>query len=100
VASGLLELDGVDYRPLPLSRRKDRLARQLARVQVGIALNEHTDARGGSGIAGRKFSCSSNKAGCSPRAAFHEMTAAGRFQEPTLFSSVNKLCSSRASLST
>jgi bifunctional non-homologous end joining protein LigD len=45
-AFDLLELDGVDYRPLPLSRRKDRLARLPARVQVGIALNEHTDARG------------------------------------------------------
>jgi bifunctional non-homologous end joining protein LigD len=45
-AFDLLELDGFDYRPLPLSRRKDRLARLLARVPVGIALNEHTDARG------------------------------------------------------
>jgi bifunctional non-homologous end joining protein LigD len=45
-AFDLLELDGVDYRPLPLSRRKDRLVRLLARVPVGIALNEHTDARG------------------------------------------------------
>jgi bifunctional non-homologous end joining protein LigD len=33
-------------RPLPLSKRKPRLARLLARAQVGIALNEHTDARG------------------------------------------------------
>jgi hypothetical protein len=45
-AFDLLELDGVDYRPLPLRQRKDRLARLLARVSVGIALNEHTDARG------------------------------------------------------
>jgi bifunctional non-homologous end joining protein LigD len=45
-AFDLLELDGVDYRPLPLGRRKDRLARLLVRVQVGIALNEYTDARG------------------------------------------------------
>ena len=42
----LLELDGVDYRPLPLAKRKARLVRLLARVQVGIALNEHTDAEG------------------------------------------------------
>jgi bifunctional non-homologous end joining protein LigD len=42
-AFDLLELDGVDYRPLPLSQRKDRLVRLLARVPVGIALNEHTD---------------------------------------------------------
>jgi bifunctional non-homologous end joining protein LigD len=33
-AFDLLELDGVDYRPLPLSRRKDRLARLLARVPI------------------------------------------------------------------
>ena len=45
-AFDLLELDGVDYGPLPLRQRKDRLARLLARVQVGIALNERTDARG------------------------------------------------------
>jgi bifunctional non-homologous end joining protein LigD len=42
----LLELDGVDYRPLPLSRRKDRLARLLARVPIGIVINEHTDEDG------------------------------------------------------
>jgi bifunctional non-homologous end joining protein LigD len=45
-AFDLLELDGVDYRPLPLGKRKDRLARLLARVQVGIALNEHTEEDG------------------------------------------------------
>jgi hypothetical protein len=33
-AFDLLELNGVDYRGLPLSRRKDRLARLLARVHV------------------------------------------------------------------
>jgi ATP-dependent DNA ligase len=44
-AFDLLELDGVDYRPLPLSRRKDRLARLLARVQIGI-VNEHTEEDG------------------------------------------------------
>jgi ATP-dependent DNA ligase len=43
-AFDLLELDGVDYRPLPLGNRKDRLAQPLARVQVGIAINEHADA--------------------------------------------------------
>jgi bifunctional non-homologous end joining protein LigD len=31
---------------LPLSQCEPRLARLLARAQVGIALNEHTDARG------------------------------------------------------
>jgi bifunctional non-homologous end joining protein LigD len=45
-AFDLLELDGVDYRPLPLRQRKNRLARLLARVHGGIALNEHTNARG------------------------------------------------------
>jgi hypothetical protein len=43
-AFDLLELDGVDYRPLPLGKRKDRLARLLVRVPAGIAVNEHTDA--------------------------------------------------------
>jgi hypothetical protein len=39
-------LDGEDLRPLPLGQRKPRLARLLARVQAGIALNEHMDAKG------------------------------------------------------
>jgi bifunctional non-homologous end joining protein LigD len=43
-AFDLLELDGVDYRPLPLRQRKDRLAGLLVRMPVGIAFNEHTDA--------------------------------------------------------
>jgi bifunctional non-homologous end joining protein LigD len=45
-AFDLLELDGEDLRPLPLGKRKPRLARLLARAQAGIALNEHTDAKG------------------------------------------------------
>jgi bifunctional non-homologous end joining protein LigD len=45
-AFDLLELDGVDFRPLPLSERKARLARLLARVIAGIALNDHTDDDG------------------------------------------------------
>jgi bifunctional non-homologous end joining protein LigD len=45
-AFDLLELDGEDLRPLPLSKRKPRLAGLLARAQVGIALNDHTDAKG------------------------------------------------------
>jgi bifunctional non-homologous end joining protein LigD len=44
-AFDLLELDGEDLRPLPLSKRKNRLARLLARVRVGIAINEHTDEK-------------------------------------------------------
>jgi ATP-dependent DNA ligase len=44
-AFDLLEQDGEDLRPLPLSQHKDRLAR-LARVQAGIAINEHTDENG------------------------------------------------------
>jgi hypothetical protein len=31
---------------LPLGKRKDRLARLLARVRAGIAINEHTDENG------------------------------------------------------
>jgi hypothetical protein len=45
-AFDLPEFDGVDYRPLLLSRRKDGLALLLARVPAGVAPNEHTDARG------------------------------------------------------
>ena len=45
-AFDLLELDGEDLRPLPLGKRKDRLARLLARVRAGIAINEHTDEDG------------------------------------------------------
>jgi bifunctional non-homologous end joining protein LigD len=45
-AFDLLELDGEDLRPMPLGKRKPRLARLLARAQAGIALNEHTDERG------------------------------------------------------
>jgi bifunctional non-homologous end joining protein LigD len=45
-AFDLLELDGEDLRPLPLGKRKARLARLLARVSAGIALNDHTDDDG------------------------------------------------------
>jgi bifunctional non-homologous end joining protein LigD len=45
-AFDLLELDGVDYRPLPLRQRKERLARLVDRRLTGIVMNEHTDARG------------------------------------------------------
>jgi bifunctional non-homologous end joining protein LigD len=45
-AFDLIELDGEDFRPLPLGKRKARLARLLARVAPGIELNEHTDADG------------------------------------------------------
>jgi ATP-dependent DNA ligase len=45
-AFDLLELDGVDYRPLPLCERKDRLDRLVDRRLVGIAMVDHTDARG------------------------------------------------------
>jgi hypothetical protein len=33
-------------RPLPLGKRKNRLARLPARAQPGIALNQHTDENG------------------------------------------------------
>jgi bifunctional non-homologous end joining protein LigD len=45
-AFDLLELGGVDYRPMPLRKRKEQLARLLGRQDVGIVLSEHTDARG------------------------------------------------------
>ena len=45
-AFDLLEFDGVDYRPLPLIRRRDRLARLLVRAPTGIALNDHINAKG------------------------------------------------------
>jgi bifunctional non-homologous end joining protein LigD len=41
-AFDLLELDGHDLRALPLSDRRTRLARLLARRRVGIVLSEHT----------------------------------------------------------
>jgi ATP-dependent DNA ligase len=42
----LLELDGVDYRSLPLSERKERLARLVDRRLTGIVMNDHTDEDG------------------------------------------------------
>ena len=39
-------LNGEDLRPLPLGKRKAKLAKLLARAQVGIVLNEHTDENG------------------------------------------------------
>jgi ATP-dependent DNA ligase len=44
-AFDLLELDGVDYRPLPLGERKERLARLVDRRLAGIAMVDHTDRR-------------------------------------------------------
>jgi bifunctional non-homologous end joining protein LigD len=45
-AFDLLELNGEDLRPLPLSARKAKLARLLARKPAGIIFNEHTDEDG------------------------------------------------------
>jgi hypothetical protein len=42
-AFDLLELDGEDLRSLPLAKRKDRLARLLARVPAGIATPTRTE---------------------------------------------------------
>jgi ATP-dependent DNA ligase len=39
-AFDLLELDGVDYRPLPLGKREERLAHLVDRRLVGIVMNE------------------------------------------------------------
>jgi bifunctional non-homologous end joining protein LigD len=38
--------DGVDYKPLPLHERKARLDRLVDRRLAGIAMVDHTDARG------------------------------------------------------
>jgi bifunctional non-homologous end joining protein LigD len=46
LAFDLIELNGEDFRPLPLGKRKARLAQLLARVPIGIELNEHTDTDG------------------------------------------------------
>jgi hypothetical protein len=43
-AFDLLELNGEDLRPLPFEKRKAKLARLPARINAGIALNEHTEA--------------------------------------------------------
>jgi bifunctional non-homologous end joining protein LigD len=45
-AFDLLEFNGEDLRPLPLAKRKAKLARLLARKPLGIEFNEHTDADG------------------------------------------------------
>jgi ATP-dependent DNA ligase len=45
-AFDLIELNGEDFRPLALLKRKARLARLLAHVAPGIEFNEHTDADG------------------------------------------------------
>jgi bifunctional non-homologous end joining protein LigD len=45
-AFDLLELDGEDLRPQPLSARKAKLARLLARKPAWIVFNEHTDENG------------------------------------------------------
>jgi ATP-dependent DNA ligase len=44
-AFDLLELNGVDCRPLPLHERKPRLGRLVDRRLAGIAMVDHTDAR-------------------------------------------------------
>jgi bifunctional non-homologous end joining protein LigD len=45
-AFDLLELNGTDLRPLPLSERKAKLARLLARAPIGIVYSEHTEEDG------------------------------------------------------
>jgi bifunctional non-homologous end joining protein LigD len=45
-AFDLLELNGKDLRPMPLSERRAKLARLLARASTGIVFNEHTDEEG------------------------------------------------------
>jgi hypothetical protein len=48
----LLEADGEDPRSLPFEKRKAKLVRLLARTNVGIALDEHTEADGAT-VSGR-----------------------------------------------
>jgi bifunctional non-homologous end joining protein LigD len=45
-AFDLLELNNEDYRPLPLSRRKGRLAQLLKHSPAGIEFNDYIDADG------------------------------------------------------
>jgi ATP-dependent DNA ligase len=45
-AFDLVELDGIDYRSMPLAKRKERLTRLIDRRLVGIVMNDHTDAPG------------------------------------------------------
>jgi bifunctional non-homologous end joining protein LigD len=46
-AFDLLDLNGKDFRPIPLSERRTRLARLLARrASTGIVFNEQTDEDG------------------------------------------------------
>ena len=45
-AFDLLEVDGVDLRPMPLFERKKRLARLLRRAQAGLEVTEHTSEDG------------------------------------------------------
>jgi bifunctional non-homologous end joining protein LigD len=45
-AFDLLVLNGEDLRPLPLSERKAKLAKLLARARAGLIFNEHTDEEG------------------------------------------------------
>jgi bifunctional non-homologous end joining protein LigD len=41
-----LELDGEDFRALPLGDRKNRLARLLGKRRLGIVFSEHSDEDG------------------------------------------------------
>jgi bifunctional non-homologous end joining protein LigD len=45
-AFDLLELDGEDFRPLPLYARKARLETLLAAARAGIQYNEHVEGDG------------------------------------------------------
>jgi bifunctional non-homologous end joining protein LigD len=45
-AFDLLEIDGLDLRPLPLSERKHRLAKLVGKRRLGIVLSTHTEEDG------------------------------------------------------
>ncbi len=53
-AFDLLELDGVDWRPRPLERRKSRLAKLLAAARAGVRCSEHME---GDGVAIFEHAC-------------------------------------------
>jgi ATP-dependent DNA ligase len=46
IAFDLLELNGEDTRPLPLIRRKDWLAKLVAKVRDGIEFSQHIEGDG------------------------------------------------------
>jgi bifunctional non-homologous end joining protein LigD len=78
-AFDLLELDGQDFRPLSLGKRKERLARLLAREPLGIAFNNHTDAEG---LAIFRHACALGLEGIVSKRLAARRQSAGRHRGP------------------